>query len=202
MRTRFINAIIVASSLVYLAGISTTSSVFAAENSALKAEISRSLNGTTLVSKVTLGGRAIATGYETDWAVVTIVNAETADVTYRVESGFVRFDVVQGEMQSFFAPGSEFHVSNVDLKDDRLELKLDAGSGKSAKLRLLLGQGWQSNSDINAVMTKLARVFDMPDAPVSSQNAASATDSSTRSPFDDIRKSLKAQAIEDSQSKT
>lgn len=135
-----------------------------------------------LVSKVTLGGRAIATGYQTDWPVITIVHAETGDITYRVESGFVRFDVRQREMRRAFAPGSRFHMSSIDLKDDWLELKLEGGSGNSAKLRLLLGQGWQSHSSINAVMTQLARVFDLPKAPVSSPNTASAIGGTTQPP--------------------
>jgi hypothetical protein len=178
MRMRFIVAVIAAFSFVYLAGI-WTPSAFAAENSSLKAEIFRSLNGTVLVSKVTLGYRAIATGYQTDWPVITIVNTQTGGVTYRVESGMVRFDVGQREMRRHFAQGSRFHVSGIDLKDDRLELMLDGGSGNSAKLRLVLGQRWQSNSDINAVMTQLARVFDLPNAPDSLSSTASATEGNT-----------------------
>jgi hypothetical protein len=159
MRTRVIVAALAAFSFVFLAGNSSTPSAFAAENSALKAEISSSLNGTVLVSKVTFGGRAIATGYQTDWPVITIVNAETGAVTYRVESGIVRFDVGQREMRRHFAPGSRFHVSGIDLKDDRLELMLEGGNGISAKVRLVLGQGWQSSMNADAVVHSLQKVL-------------------------------------------
>jgi hypothetical protein len=98
-------------------------------------------------------------------------------------------------MQSSFAPGSEFHVSGVNLKDDRLELKLEGGSEGSAKIRLLLGQGWQSNSNVNAVMTQLARVFDMPKAPVSSSSTASATEGNTQQPTRNATKEVSQAAM-------
>lgn len=167
-------------SVCLLALIGSTPAVSAAENSALKAEISSSLNGAVMVSKVTLGGRAIATGYETDWPVITIANTETGAVTYRVESGFVRFDVRPREMRRYFAQGSSFHVSSIDLKDEGLELKLESESesGDSAKLRLLLGQGWQSRLSVEQVMSELARVFQLPD----SQNGVTPPPSQSASP--------------------
>jgi hypothetical protein len=153
--------------------------VVASDKSSLKTEISQSLNGTVLVSKVTLGGRAIATGYQTDWPVITIVNTETGEIAYRVESGMVRFDVGPREMRQRYESGSQFHLSSYEMKDDRLELKLESGSGGSAKLKLLLGQNWQSRLTAAQVMTQLARVFDLPKAQNSSPNTASSTEGNT-----------------------
>jgi len=129
-----------------------------AENKALKGDLERALEGKTFVSTVVLGGKAVPRGYSTDYPVNTIVSSD-GQVTYRVEWGLMRTDVALREIRRRFDRGTSFRVTTVDLKDDRLELKLENATGDSAKLKLLLGSNWQSQMDVAAVLNALSHVL-------------------------------------------
>lgn len=147
----------------------------AGENKALKAELENQLSGKTVVSKIVFGGRAVPPGYQGDYPVNTLVYPETGTVTYRVEWGVMRADVAEQQMVRRFDSGTSFRVSGIDLKDDRLELKLESGSGGSARLKLMLGAGWQSRLDSALVQAQLARVFVLDQRPEPTQGTSLAS---------------------------
>ena len=129
-----------------------------AENKALKGDLERALQGKTFVSTVVFGGKAVPRGYQTDYPVNTVVSPE-GQVMYRVEWGLMRTDVGLNEMRQRFNRGTPFRIVSIDLKDDRLELKLESGSGGSARLKLMLGAGWQSKVDAAAGVQALSQVL-------------------------------------------
>jgi hypothetical protein len=94
-----------------------------------------------------------------DYPVNTLFDPDSGQVTYRIEWAYMRADVGEREMVRRFDSGTRFRVSGIELKDDRLELKLEGGSGGSARLKLMLGRGWQSKLDVSSVQAQLARVF-------------------------------------------
>ena len=147
----------------------------AGENKALKGELERSLSGKTVVSKIVFGGRAVPRGFQGDYPVNTLVYPESGAVTYRVEWAYMRTEVGEQEMLGRFGSGTAFQVSGIDLKDDRLELKLKSGSGDSARLKLMLGPGWQSRFDGASVQAQLARVFVLDQQPEPTQETAAAS---------------------------
>ena len=51
----------------------------------------------------------------------------------------MRLEVEPTEMERRFDRGTSFRVANIDVKDERVELKLESGSGDPAKLKLTLG---------------------------------------------------------------
>lgn len=129
-----------------------------AENKALKGDLERALEGRTFVSTVVLGGKAVPRGAQTDYPVNTVVSPE-GQVTYRVEWGLMRTDVGLSEMRQRFGRGTPFRIVSIDLKDDRLELKLDNGRGELPKLKLMLGAGWQSKLNAAAAVQALSQVL-------------------------------------------
>jgi len=130
-----------------------------AENAALKSGLENALSNKTLVSRIMLGGEATPRGLQATYPVNTLISPSSDVVTFRVESLLIRTDVQPSEMSRRFEQGTSFRVTNIDLKDDRLELKLQSGNGGSAKLKLMLGEGWQSKVDLSAIQAQLARVF-------------------------------------------
>src|SRR5271170_7899563 len=152
--------------------------VFADQN-AIKHDLEQTLLGKTFVSKIVFGGRAVPAGYQLDHGVNTLVYPESGEVRYRIESGVFREDVEASRMQRRFNAGTAFKVSGVEVKDDRLELKLESGSGDSARLKLMLGAGWQSRVDAAAVLAQLANIFVIDQQQVPSQAPATAATSTT-----------------------
>src|SRR5271156_4553363 len=132
--------------------------VFADQN-AIKHDLEQTLLGKTFVSKIVFGGRAIPPGYQADYSVNTLVYPESGEVRFRIEWGMMRADIRPQQMQRKFDAGTSFKVSSVEVKDDRLELKLESGSGDSARLKLMLGADWQSRVDAAAVLAQLANIF-------------------------------------------
>jgi TPR repeat protein len=151
----------------------------AGENKPLKGELQTELAGKTVISRIVFGGRAVPQGYQFDYPVNTLVFPDTESVTYRVEWGVMRAEIGESQMLRRFESGTSFRVTGVDAKDDRLELKLE-GSGGSARLKLMLGAGWQSKLDSASVQAQLGRVFvfEQWPAPVSAAAAGSADRSS------------------------
>jgi hypothetical protein len=143
-----------------------------AQNKALKAQLDEALVGKTVVSNIVIGGKAVPRGVQTDYPVNTVVSPE-GQVSYRVEWGIIRTDVGLREMNKRFAGGTSFRVADVDLKDDRLELKLESATYDSAKLKFILGTGWQSRLDVASVRAQLSRVlvFNEPAQPTTSTEA-------------------------------
>lgn len=135
-----------------------------AENNALKRELEREFINKTVVSKIILGEKAIPPGYQTLYPVNTLVYPDRDDVTFRVEWLEIRTEVGP-QMQNRFEGGSSFRITAIDFKDDRLELKLQSLNGRSAKLKLMLGAGWQSKFDVAAVQIQLARIFVLAEQP-------------------------------------
>ena len=129
-----------------------------AQNKALKDELEHSLSGTTLISTILFGGSAVPRGHQSDCPVNTLVYPDSREVTYRLESR-VRTNIAAQEMQRYFDRGTSFHVSSIDLKDDWLEINLESARGDSARLRLMLGAGWQSKFDSSSIQAQMARVF-------------------------------------------
>jgi hypothetical protein len=151
-----------------------------AQDRNLKSELESALRGKTVVSKIVFGGKATPRGYQVAYPVNTLVYPNTNQVIFRVEWGIMRTEVGPGEMGRRFSPGTSFQIANIDLKDDRLELKLDTDSGDSARLKLMLGAGWQSKFDAASVQTQLARIFvlaqqSQPPSQTSTAAAASTT---------------------------
>jgi hypothetical protein len=130
-----------------------------ADNKTLKSELEAALMGKTLVSRIMFGGRAIPRGDQADYGVNTLVYPTSGEISYRVEWGIIRSEVSPGEMLRRFEPGTSFQIVEIELKDDRLELKLQSGRGDSARLKLMLGAGWQSKFDLTSIQAQLARVF-------------------------------------------
>ena len=130
-----------------------------AQNQTLKTELERTLVGKTVVSRIVLGGRATPKGLSADYPVNTLVDSDSGKVTYRIEWGFVRTEVGMSEMLRKFDSGTSFSVAGLNLKKDRIELKLKILSGQSLKVKLMLGKGWQSQFDVAAVRGILNRTF-------------------------------------------
>jgi hypothetical protein len=145
-----------------------------AQTGALQDELNHSLSGTTLISTILLGGRAIPHGQQADYPVTTLVAPDSGEVSYRVEWGLNRTNITAREMHGYFDRGTSFHVRSVELKADSLELKLDNPAGDSARLQLILGAGWQSRFDSASIQTQLARIFVLDHQPQPKQRIAAA----------------------------
>jgi hypothetical protein len=154
-----------------------------ADNTALKSNLERTLVGQSVVSKIMFGGRAIPSDARTDLPVNTLVFPDSSQVSYRVEwGGVIREEVSPNQMQRRFDPGTSFRVTGVEIKNDRLELKLQSGSGESAKLKLMLGAGWQSKFDLGSVQSQLFSIFVFDEPPQPKQQVAVPTTASTATP--------------------
>ena len=129
-----------------------------AQSGGLKDELSHSLSGTTVVSTILFGGRAAPGGYKSDFPVDTIYTTNN-EVGYQMDQGAARTAIAPHQMQHYFDRGTAFQVSSVDLQDGWLELKLKSAGGDSARLRLMLGNGWQSKFDVSSIRARLACVL-------------------------------------------
>jgi hypothetical protein len=130
-----------------------------AEDKALKADLERAFVGKPVVSKIVFGSKAKPSGQWMTYPVNTLVYPDGERVIFRVESGTMRTNVGPREMKQQFDKGTSFKVTAVDLKDDRLELQLETDKGDAAKLKLMLGAGWQSKLDAPSVRRQLAGIF-------------------------------------------
>jgi len=153
-----------------------------ADNTALKSDLERTLVGQSVVSKIMFGGTAIPSRTSTYYPVNTLVFPDSNQVGYRVEWGMIREEVSPYRMQRRFDPGTSFRITTVEVKDDRLELKLQSGSGDSARLKLMLGAGWQSKFDLPSVQSQLSSIFVFDKPPQPKQQVDGATTSSTAMP--------------------
>jgi hypothetical protein len=130
-----------------------------ADRKTLKSDLEGALVGQSVISRITFGGKAIPPGARADYPVNTVVYPDSGQVAFRVEWGLMRVDVSPAQMQRRFDRGTSFRVTGIEIKDDRLELKLQSGSGDSARLKLMLGAGWQSKFDLQSVQSQLSRIF-------------------------------------------
>jgi hypothetical protein len=130
-----------------------------AETSTLKANLERAVVGKPVVSKILLGGKARPKGRLATYPINTIFYPDTNQVIYRTGGTLNPTNIEPAEMKQQFNPGSSFRIAKIDLKDDRLELKLETTNGDSAKLELMLGAGWQLKIDVAFVQEQLAQVL-------------------------------------------
>jgi hypothetical protein len=154
-----------------------------ADNTALKSDLERTLIGQSVVSKIMFGGRAIPSDARTDLPVNTLVFPDSSQVSYRVEwGGVIREEVSPSQMQRRFDPGTSFRIAGIEVKGDRLELKLQSGSGDSARLKLMLGAGWQSKFDLQSIKSQLSQIFVLDEPQQPKQQVAGATTAPTATP--------------------
>ena len=130
-----------------------------AQNGGLKDELSHSLSGTTVISTILVGGRAAPRGYQADYPVYTLVYPGNREVAYRMDLGSTSTTTTAEDMRRYFERGTLFQVIGLDLQDGWLELKLKSAGGDSARLRLMLGDGWQSKFDSSSIQARLACVL-------------------------------------------
>ena len=129
-----------------------------AQDRGLKSSLEKAFVGRTAVSKIVIGNTAVPNGASRDIQVNTLVYPD-GQIKYRVEGGFVHIDVDRRQMLQSFESGTSFQIVKVDLKDDRFELRLESARNEPARLKLMLGPGWQSKIDVASVQAELARVL-------------------------------------------
>jgi hypothetical protein len=117
------------------------------------------LKGKDVTSLVVIGDKGAPAGYNAPYPVNTLAYPD-GQIVYRVEWAMMRGEV--GRMEKSFSSGSTFEVSSVDLKDDRLEIKLTARDRDSGRLKLMLGSQWQSKMTDSAVFEALSRFLQLP----------------------------------------
>lgn len=136
-----------------------------AQSGGVKDELSHSLSGTTVISTILLGGKAAPQGYRSGYPVETLVYPATNDVAYRMDLGATSTAITPQDMQRYFDRGTVFQVVGFDVRDSWLELKLKSAGGDSARLRLMLGDGWQSKFDSASIRAQLASVLVLDQTP-------------------------------------
>src|SRR5271155_4354593 len=100
-----------------------------ADNTALKSDLEHTLVGQNVVSKIMFGGTAIPPRASIDYPVNTQVFPDSSQVSYRVEWGLIREDVSPYQMRPRFDRGFFLRIAGVEVKDDRLNPKLQRGGG-------------------------------------------------------------------------
>jgi hypothetical protein len=121
--------------------------------------LTASLKGTEAVSIVTIGDTGTPAGVSGVLPVNTLGYPD-GQVIYRVEFGLVRGEVAR--MQKSFGNGTTFQISDVDFKDDRLELKLVGRNRDAGRLKLMLGAGWQTRMSNEAVIVVVEKFLSLP----------------------------------------
>jgi hypothetical protein len=142
--------------IIFLLFLASPSRVFAQVHSS---KLIDGLKGKQLTSLVVIGCKGAPVGYSAPYPVNTFAYPD-GQVLYRVELAMMRGEV--GRMEKSFFSGSIFEVSSVDLKDDRLELKLTARDRDSGRLKLMLGSQWQSKMTDSAVFDALSHFLQLP----------------------------------------
>lgn len=145
------------------------------QQSALKA----SLKGTQATAAVSIGDRGTFPG-ASDFLPVNTLAYPDGQIAYRVEWGLAHGEVTQ--MEKSFEIGTTFQISSVDLKDDRLELKLLGRNSDSGRLKLMLGPGWQTKMSNEAVISVIGKFLTVPSAVTSSTTANSPISSAAIAP--------------------
>lgn len=124
----------------------------------LKHDIEESIKGKLLISKVALGGMSYSQYSTYPWEVDTEFYPATGEVKHRVEMGHGYVD--EAKVMQPYRAGTLFRVTKVDTKDDRVEFTLSPGEErKSAKLKLMLGTGWQTQLRSDEVLRHLSIVL-------------------------------------------
>jgi hypothetical protein len=129
-----------------------------AQNSGLQDELNHSLYGTTVISTVIIGEKATPPG-KSGCPVDTVVYPGNNEVAYRIDLGGTSTAITAREMLYSFDRGTSFEVSSIELQDGWLDLNLKSVSGGNARLRFMLGHGWQSRLDSASIQAQLARVL-------------------------------------------
>ncbi len=136
-----------------------------AQSGAVKDELYHSLSGTTVIATIILGGKAAPQGSRSGFPVETLVDPATNNVAYQMDLGATSPVITAQDMQRYFERGTAFQVVGLELRDSWIELKLKSAGGDSARLRLMLGDGWQSKFDCSSVRAQLASVLVLDQTP-------------------------------------
>jgi hypothetical protein len=136
-----------------------------AQNNGLKDELNHSLFGTTVISTVIIGEKAVPPG-KSGCPVDTVVYPDNNEVAYRADLGGTSTAITAREMLHSFDRGTSFEVSSIELQDGWLDLLLKSVRGGNARLRFMLGQGWQSKLDSSSIQAQLARVLILDQTPL------------------------------------
>jgi hypothetical protein len=145
-----------------------------AQNSGLKDELAHSLSGTTVISTVKFAEKAAPPGDRSGCLVSTIIYPTNNEVAYRMDSGSTCTAIAAQAMQHSIDRGTSFEVSSVDLQDGWLDLNLKSATGEYARLRVMLGDGWQSKLDSSSIRAQLARVLILDQNPLPKQRTTTA----------------------------
>jgi hypothetical protein len=116
-------------------------------------DISRGLVGSSVVSKIVLGRMGVPAGLSADYPVVTLVDPITGQNSYRVEWAYVRARAAL--ITKKFDVGTRLRVDKVEVKNDRLELRLEGYDG-GAKVKVMLPAGWADKTDLASVKQYLS----------------------------------------------
>ena len=122
-----------------------------------------SLKGIEASSTMTIGDTGAPVGYNAPYPVNTLAYPD-GQIIYRVEWAMMRGEV--GQMQKSFPSGTVFQISNIDFKDDRLELKLVSRNRDSGRLKVMLGAGWQTRMANAGVLEVVSKFLTLPTPPV------------------------------------
>ena len=107
------------------------------------------LKGVEATALVSIGDTGFIQGITVSYPVNTLAYPE-GQVVYRVEWMIARGAVQR--MEKSFGVGTPLEITNVDFKDDRLELKVVARDRDSGRLKLMLGTDWQKRMTNATVM--------------------------------------------------
>jgi hypothetical protein len=142
--------------------------------------LSDGLVGKEVGSLIMIGHEGAPVGYSAPYPVNTLVYPD-GQIIYKVEIGIMRAEV--GRMQTSFVAGTMFRISAVDIKNDRLELKLAAREGGNGRLKVMLGPAWQTELSNAGVANILAKYIVLPESIKQvSAEAAAPISSATVSP--------------------
>lgn len=121
--------------------------------------LSTSLKGKDIVSKVAFGQSGWPSGGTQSLPVNTFIHPD-GTMDYRAELAILSFSVTR--LERSFGSGTRFKVDAVDIKSDRLELKL-AADNTSTRVKFLFGTGWLTRTTNDEIRAMLGGYFALPD---------------------------------------
>lgn len=146
-----------------------------AESQVQQSDLVNFLRGKTVSSLIVVGGSGAPAGYSGNYPVNTLAYPD-GQLVYRVEFGIMRGAV--GFMTRRYPPGTLFEISSVEVKDNRLELRLTSRDRSSGRLKLMLGAKWQKTMTNAAVLQVVSQFLTLPSLPPPPRDQASQLPSS------------------------
>jgi uncharacterized coiled-coil DUF342 family protein len=135
------------------------------------AALKDSLTGHEAVSRIELGGTGTARGSNQELPVDTLVYPN-GQILYQIEAGFLHLQV--GGRRKVFHMGTRFSVDGIDLKNDRLELKVANGNDRT-KLKFLFGPNWQVRMSNRTVIENITEYLIIADVRLTKATGATPT---------------------------